>query len=193
MKGVGTITDIKKYKGSFFFITGDDGVIYFARRDNLAGGKKYWKYCWMGNRASFDIEDNGGEHLEAVNINPVEETDPRAKEKAAKKREIAEQREVKQQIKEKNIARQKELKRRADMRKEDFAKHLKYVIQERVNNAWVNVEPLKIFDDLELAKKRKAELNEDIPVGQKVQFRVKKYLVYKVYGKYVFKDLKDRR
>lgn len=47
------------------WIAGDDGTVYFGHKDNFAKKSKHYK---KGRKVTFDIEDQGREHLAAVNI-----------------------------------------------------------------------------------------------------------------------------
>ena len=187
MKGLGTIVSIEKWRGGMFFILGDDGVTYFSHRMRLVDDKGMWKYCWNGNKCTFDIVDEGKEHLVAENVRPYEVPDPKADEKKAKREEDKIRRKEKEEKRVENIARQRVLKDRADKRREYESEHLKYVIQVFKDGEWINAEPLRMFCNSEQALSEKNAMKGDHP---RVKYRVKKYMVHALYGKTIFKDVK---
>lgn len=127
----GVIAHLKKFKGGYFFIEGDDGVRYYShakyiknKNDNEYWCEGYWLstydvYGYEGNYCAFDIsedeKDKDGCPV-AVNVTlDTTEYDPRLHEKLLTKRRDEENRarHEKNRIKETNrkMAKEIELKR----------------------------------------------------------------------------------
>jgi len=56
------------------FICGDDGKTYFGHRNSFVKKTKHYR---KGRVVTFDVEDNGGSHLAAVNIDVEVPENPR--------------------------------------------------------------------------------------------------------------------
>lgn len=136
----GTLTGVRKYCGSYFFIQGDDGVEYFAHKDEMANKRQFKHFAWNGNRASFDAEEAPGqERPRAVNILLEEIRDPEKLLRDARRAEERERIAAKAAEKAANIALAEKRRERKLREKEYEAEHLRYVAEYRKDDRWMPV------------------------------------------------------
>lgn len=164
----GEITHSKKYKGTYFFITGADGNNYFSCSQLLVDEKQYDKYVWVGNHCSFDAEPakEEGKSPTAVNVVMDEVLDPDRFRKNALRQEAAENRRL-------NLARKAKSKKKEDLLNAESVRrrifemeHLGYAVQRRFEEEWCNIShdgEIVFFRDLKEAKAKRDEYKKLIP------------------------------
>lgn len=203
----GTVIKINKATSKIFTILGDDGIEYFGHLHELADKKQFKHYFYKGSRCKFDIIDEGKLHLKAVHIESIDVYDPLAEVRRQRTLESKERHEINLAKKEEKravengeidikdmkysdsgfVQHMNEMKRHErNLQWDQYIKeHMKYVIQIQKDNQWMNVKPLELFDDPNVAKdmvKYHKQTTGD-------RFRLRKCTVHIIDGKYLIKEL----
>ena len=174
----GTITGYKPTLSGMFWINGDDGTVYFSHSYNTVDRSNRKHYLYNGNRATFDVIDEGKEHLTAINVLLDEVEDPDAEVKRQRRLEEAERRRLNEEKKAKAYVRNLEAQVRHYQKLEYESKYIKYVIQTHgEDRGWENYKPdgmLVVFSDVYKAHEYIRNNKQD---GK--QMRAKKAKVFK--------------
>ena len=173
----GKISGVKRSLSGMFWIDGDDGVTYFshARFAKDRSNKKH--YLYNGNRATFEIKDEGKEHLLAVDVWFDEVKDPDEDIKRQKRIEEAERQRINKEKKSLAYVRKLEEQVRHYQKREYADRYIRYVIQIHENGVWENYMPEGkpvIFSD---CYKAQNYVKQNKP--EKVQMRARKANVVK--------------
>lgn len=137
----GVIEGLKLSLSGMFFIKGDDGITYFSHRCHAQDKHNQKKYLYNGNRATFDIQDDGKEHLTAVNVWFDEVEDPRAEEKRQIRIEDERRRAENERKREENYVKRLEEQVRYYRNKEFESKYIRYIVQTHSNGEWIPYKP----------------------------------------------------
>ena len=174
----GTVTGLKQSLSGMFWINGDDGNVYFSHVMNTKDRSNKKHYLYNGNRATFDVIDEGKDHLTAINVLLDEVEDPDAEVKRQRRLEEAERRRLNEEKKAKAYVRNLEEQVRHYQKLEFKSKYIKYVIQiHSEDRGWENYKPegmLVMFSDVYKARDYIENNKRD---GK--QMRVKKAKVFK--------------
>ncbi len=153
----GVINHSKKSSGSYFFIMGEDGVEYFTNYKFMVNDKQYDRYCYVGNKCTFDPAPppDEGKAPTAVNVVLDEVLDPNYEKKKLLKKQEKERAALNAERK-RLYKEQCEIAHRNHVAKMEFlANHTKYVIQYHEHHDWLNLmqdgKPF-IYDTAEEAK-----------------------------------------
>lgn len=184
----GTIDHIKKYKGPWFFIMGDDGIRYHSSMKHVKDynlksehfGKmltRWASHAYVGARVEFDTTDGlaaEGTCPEAVNVVLGDEPDPDLERKIEARRAEAARRA------EKAENRRKDEQRHISKMLE--AKNLGYVVQKRVDGEWQNVRAKGKVVFCESADEGKQFINLLKFGGREGHFRIRKARIWRNLG-----------
>ena len=132
----GTITGYKPTLSGMFWINGDDGTVYFSHSYNTVDRSNRKHYLYNGNRATFDVIDEGKDHLTAINVLLDEVEDPDAEVKRQRRLEEAERRRLNEEKKAKAYVRNLEAQVRHYQKLEYESKYIRYVVQTHGDNGW---------------------------------------------------------
>lgn len=163
----GTIDHIKRWKGGYFFIKGDDGIRYFSHRKFVTNADDHilyadewltmWNACaFVGARVDFEpAEEKDGDSPIASNVVLEKAADPDLDNRLLTRKTNKENRERKEQNRKREENKQ--------LSKKLAEANQGYVIQQRVGETWANVykeDKLLWAKDVETAKQMIDEMRE---------------------------------
>lgn len=183
----GTVTGLQRALSGMFFIDGDDGTTYFSHVRKCKDKSNTKQFLYNGNKCTFDIRDEGKNHLSAEDVIFDEVEDPDAERKRENR---IQHREQKRQA---EIRRQEAYVRKLEQQvryyqKKDFDSRTKYVVQVHIDGEWTNyylaTGKIAVFNDPHTALDYVSEHKDG-----ETQMRVRKARVCVIGGKTVVREV----